>query len=146
MELFTIELVSNESAQLIHDNTLSSFTNFVPEQLNLEGQCEVAISEIYYPSIYQNVTEAKFMFFDKKHSKSSKLFYLELGLYPANTLKPKTFSFKKDTNTTKTVSKLKCLEERRKFRFTLRMNDLVLHSLVRIWDTFSEVLLVMNLE
>ena len=59
MELFTIELVSNLSAQLFPDNTLSSFTNFLPEQMKLEGQWEVAISEISYPSMYQNVTEGR---------------------------------------------------------------------------------------
>ena len=59
MELFTIELVSNLSAQLFPHNTLSSFTNFLPEQMKLEGQWEVAISEISYPSMYQNVTEGR---------------------------------------------------------------------------------------
>ena len=83
MESLTIELVSNASAQLFPDNTLSSFTNFLTEQLNLEGQWEVAISEISYPSMYQNVTEGKFMFFDKKFSKSSEFYYLEPGLYPS---------------------------------------------------------------
>ena len=34
--------------------------------------------------------------------------------------------------------------ELKKLRFTLQIKDLVLHSLVRIWDTFSELLLVMN--
>ena len=71
MESFTIELVSNASAQLFPDNTLSSFTNFLTEQPYLDGQWEVAFSEISYPSMYQNVTEGKFMFFDKKLSKSS---------------------------------------------------------------------------
>ena len=85
MESFTIELVSNASAQLFPDNTLSSLTNFLPEQLNLEGQWEVAISEISYPSMYQNVTEGKFMFFDKKLSESSEFYYLEHGLYPSIT-------------------------------------------------------------
>ena len=85
MESFTIELVSNASAQLFPDNTLSSFTNFLPEQLNQDGQWEVAISKISYPSMYQNVTEGKFMFFDKKLSKSSEFFYLEHGLYPSIT-------------------------------------------------------------
>ena len=85
MESFTIELVSNASAQIFPDNTLSSFSNFLPEQLNLEGQWEVAISEISYPSMYQNVTEGKFMFFDKKLSKSSECYYLEPGLYPSIT-------------------------------------------------------------
>ena len=85
MESFTIKLVSNASAQLFPDNTLSSCTNFLPEQLNLDGQWEVAISEISYPSMYQTVTEGKFMFFDKKLSKSSEFHYLEPGLYPSVT-------------------------------------------------------------
>ena len=42
-------------------------------------------------------------------------------------LKPWTLLFKKDTITAKTVSKLKCLEERKTLRFTLQMKDLVLH-------------------
>ena len=78
-------MVSNASAQLFPDNTVSSYANFLPEQLNLDGQGEVAISEISYPSIYQNVTEEKFMFFDKILSKSSEFYYLEPGLYPSIT-------------------------------------------------------------
>ena len=85
MESLTIELVSNASAQLFPDNTLSSFRNFLPEQLNLDGQWEVAVSGISYPSMYQNITEGKFMFFDKKLSKSSEFYYLEPGLYPSIT-------------------------------------------------------------
>ena len=85
MESFTIDLVSDASAQLFQDNTLSSFTNFLPEQLNLEGQWEVAISEISYPSKNQTVAEGKSMFFDKKLSKSSEFYYLEPGLYPSIT-------------------------------------------------------------
>ena len=85
MESFTIALDSNASAQLFPNNTLSSFTNFLTKQLNLDGQWEVAISEKSYPSMYQNVTVGKFMFFDKKLSKSSEFYYLERGLYPSIT-------------------------------------------------------------
>ena len=85
MESFTIELDSNASAQLFPDTTLSFFTNFLPEQLNLGSQWELAISEISYPSMYQNVTQGKFTFFDKKLSKSSKFHYLKAGLYPSIT-------------------------------------------------------------
>ena len=46
MDSFTMELVSNPSRELFPENTLSSLINFLPEQLNLEGQWEVAISEI----------------------------------------------------------------------------------------------------
>ena len=44
------------------------FYKILSEQLNVESQWEVAISEISYPSMYQNVTEGKFMFLDKKLS------------------------------------------------------------------------------
>ena len=85
MESFTMEMVSNASAQLFPVNTLSFFTKFLPEQLYLVGQWEVAISGISYPSLYQNIAEEKFMFFVKKLSNSSNFYYLELGLYPSIT-------------------------------------------------------------
>ena len=85
MESFTKELVSNVSAQLFPENTLRSFTNFLLEQLNLDGQSEVAISEITCPSRYQNVTQEKLLFSDKKVSKSSEFYYLKIGLYPSIT-------------------------------------------------------------
>ena len=62
MESFTIDLVSNASAQLFAVNTLSSGTKFLPKQLNLEVQWEVAISEISYLSMYQYAMEGKFVF------------------------------------------------------------------------------------
>ena len=83
MESFTIVLVSNASAQLFPDKTLSSFTNFLAEHLNLDGQWEVANSEISYPPMYQIVTEGKFMFFVKKLAKSLEFYYLQHGLYPS---------------------------------------------------------------
>ena len=85
MDSFTIELVSNASGKLFPDKTLSSSTNFLPEQINLEGQWEVAISEISYPSMYQNITVGKFKFFDKKLSKSTSTYSIEPGLYTSIT-------------------------------------------------------------
>ena len=85
MDSFTIELVSNASGELFSNNTLSSFRNFLPEQVNLEGQWDVAISEIPYPSMYQNITEGKFKFFDQKFSKSTSTDNLEPGLYTSIT-------------------------------------------------------------
>ena len=81
MDSFTIELVSKASEELFPNNTISPFTNFLPEQVNMEGQWEVAISEISYPSLYQNITEGKFKFFDRKLSKSTSTYNLEPGLY-----------------------------------------------------------------
>ena len=81
MDSFTIELVSNASSQLFPNNTLSSFTFFLPEQLILDGQCEeVAISENSYPAMYQNVTEGKLTFYDEKLSKTTEAYYLQPGL------------------------------------------------------------------
>ena len=85
MDSFTIELVSNATGDLFPDNTLSSSTNFSPEQVNLEGQWEVAISEISYPSMYQIITEGCFKFFDGKLSKSTSTYSIEPGLYTSIT-------------------------------------------------------------
>ena len=38
MDSFIKEFVSNASGELFPDNKLSFFTNFLPEQENLEGQ------------------------------------------------------------------------------------------------------------
>ena len=81
MDSFTIELVLNASAQFFPNNTLSSFTKFLPEQVNLEGHWEVAISETFYTSMYQKVTERKLMFYDEKLSKTTEAYYLAPGLY-----------------------------------------------------------------
>ena len=85
MDSFTIKLISNASGELFLDNTLSSFTNFIPGQLNLEGQWEVAISGISYPSMYQNITDGNFKFFDEKLSRSTSIYNLEPVLYTSIT-------------------------------------------------------------
>ena len=83
-----IELVFSASAQLLPDNTLSFSTDFLPEHLNLESQCEVAIFELSYPSIYQNVTE-EFKFFDENRQKFT-IWNLIFTLPSRRLLKPST--------------------------------------------------------
>ena len=61
-------------------------------------------------------------------------------------LKPRTLSLKKDTITAKIVSRLKYVEERKTLRFTFQVKNTVLHYLVRVSDTFSELMLLMNLK
>ena len=53
--------------------------------------------------------------------------------------------FKSITIKDKAVSKWKSLEENKMLRFILQMRILALRSLVRTWDTFSEVILALNL-
>ena len=67
MEALTTKLPSNASAQLFAHNTLSSFTNFLTEQLNLEARWEVAVSEKPSPLMYQNDTQGEFMISVKKY-------------------------------------------------------------------------------
>ena len=80
-----MQFVSKASAHFFPANTLSCFTNFLPDQVNLEGQWEVVFSELCYTSMYQIVTEEKFMFFDQKLSKSSEIYFLRPGLYSSIT-------------------------------------------------------------
>ena len=62
MDNFIVELVSNASSSIYPENTLASFTNFLPEQLYLDGDWEVALLEITYPALYNNITEGKFWY------------------------------------------------------------------------------------
>ena len=128
----------NCTSTSISRNTIRSNTNFLPEQPNLEGQWQIATSEKSYPSMNQNVREGMFMFFDKKPSKrlNFAIWKLVSTLPIQILLKPWSLSFRKDKIKAKTVSKLICLEERKKLRCKLEMKDLVLRSLVRTWAQF----------
>ena len=90
----------------------------------------------------------KIFFFDRKFSKSSEFYYMEPGVFPSITdiVEAMNILNQERRNHSKNCIKVKVLEERKKLRFTLQMKNPVLHSLARIWDTISEVSLVMNLE
>ena len=146
-----MELVSNASARLFPENTLSSFPNFSPEQLNLKGPWEVAISEIPSHGTHQGTKMSRrenlyFLTRNFQSRQNSTTWNLVFTLPLRILLKWWALLFKKDTITAKTGSQLKCLEDCKKLRFNLRMKDLVLYSSARIWDTFSEVMSVLNLE
>ena len=53
----------------------------------MKGEWEVAISEISYPSLYQNVTEGKFTFVAGRENTEEKRkivpMHIEPGLYPS---------------------------------------------------------------
>ena len=82
MNSFTVELVSNASFDCYPNNTLSSFTKFRPEQIHLDGEWEVAITELLYPFLYQNITEGKFFYLDEAipDTKPSDYYTLDAGL------------------------------------------------------------------
>ena len=85
MSFFTVELVSNASFDCYPNITLSSFTSFLPEQINLDGEWEVAITEMSYPSLYQNITEEKLFYLDEAtpYTKPSDYYTFDPGLYPS---------------------------------------------------------------
>ena len=85
MNSFTVELVSNASFDCYPNNTLSSFTNCLPEQINLEGEWEVSITELAYPSLYQNITDGKFFSLDAAtpDTKPSDYYRTDERLYPS---------------------------------------------------------------
>ena len=85
MNSFTVEMISNASFYCYPNNTLNSLTNFLPEQINLEGEWEVAITEQSYPSLYPNITEVKFFYLDEAtpNTKLSDNYTLDPGLYPS---------------------------------------------------------------
>ena len=98
------------------------FVQMLPEQLNLEGQWEVAISETFFPSMYQNVRLIKYMFLTRNfQSLLTSTIYNLVFTFPLRiVLKLWTLSLKKDTIKAKTVSQIKCLKEPKKLRFTLQ--------------------------
>ena len=85
MSYFNVELVSNASFDCYPKITLSSFTNFLPEQINLDGEFEVAITELSNLSSYQKITECKFFYLDEATPDIKPLDYytLDPGLYPS---------------------------------------------------------------
>ena len=61
MDSFTLEIVSSASKNFyLLENLLVSFSNFLPDQIALEGNWEIALLEISYPFLYNNITEGKF--------------------------------------------------------------------------------------
>ena len=88
------------------------------------------------------------MFFDKKLSKLLEDYYLQLGLYPYITeiVQAMNTFIQTRHNCRKALSQSKYLDERKRLRFISQIKDLVSNLSVRTWDTFSKVVLAMNLE
>ena len=82
MTSFIIELVSNGSVDVYPENSLSSFSNFLPEQISLgDDPWEVGLMEIGYPAWYNNITEGLLRY--KPDSKQKGFYEIRLrkGLY-----------------------------------------------------------------
>ena len=54
---FTITLVSSASINVFKDNALANFKNLLSEEINLQGEWRVAVTEITFPTQINNVTD-----------------------------------------------------------------------------------------
>ena len=69
---FTVHLISTASMDYFPDNTLASFRNFCKEEIALEGDWRVALSEIIFPTKLNNVTDEEFTYFRASEVVASK--------------------------------------------------------------------------
>ena len=61
---FSVVFVLNASFDCYPNNSMSPFTNFFPEHINLEKEYAVSTTELSYPSLYQTVRK-KFFYLDE---------------------------------------------------------------------------------
>ena len=95
--------------------------------------------------MYQNVTEGKFMFFDKKLLKSSEFYYLEPGLFPPLRVIVEAMNtrIQQRHNHSKNCITAKVSRRTQKVEVYLGNKG---SGLAQVWDIFSDVLLAMDLE
>ena len=88
------------------------------------------------------------MFSDKKLSKLLEFYYLQSGLYPSITdnFEAMTTLIQQRHKHTENCITAEVSRRTQEYEVSPASENLVLHTLVRIWDTFSEVMLLMSLE
>ena len=68
---FTITLVSSASMNIFNDNSLASFKNLLSENIDLQGEWRVALTEKTFPTHINNVTDTKLVNYKKDKVKAS---------------------------------------------------------------------------
>ena len=68
---FTITLVSSASMNIFNNNSLASFKNLLSENIDLQGEWRVALTEITFPTHINNVTDTKLVYYKKDKVKAS---------------------------------------------------------------------------
>ena len=62
---FTSTLVSSPSMNVFEDNTLANFKNLLSEEINLQAEWRVAVTEITLPTQINNITDNKTVYYKK---------------------------------------------------------------------------------
>ena len=98
--------------------------------------------------MYQKVAVGKLMFFDKKLSKSSEFYYLEPGSYPSITdiVEAMNTPIQERHKHSENCLTVKVSRRTQKVEIYLAYEGSGLAFFSMVWDFFSEVMLVMNLE
>ena len=124
--------------------------NCFPDLLNLECQWGIASSQVSYQSMYQNVTEGKFAFFDQKNFQSclKPTLWNSVSAPPFLTLL--NTLLRERPNHSQSCVKVKVSRRPPKIeiylareRSGLAFFRMVLHSLVCCWEKFSVAMLAM---
>ena len=68
---FSITLVSSASMNIFIDNSLASFKNLLSEDIDLQGEWSVALSEITFPTHFNNVIDTKIVYYKKDKVRAS---------------------------------------------------------------------------
>ena len=63
---FTMTLVSSASRNVFKDNTLANFKNLLSEEVSLQGEWRVAVTEITFSAQINNVTGNNIVYIKKK--------------------------------------------------------------------------------
>ena len=63
---FTVYLVSSASMSVFTDNTLASFKNLFSEEIILDGDWRVALSEVIFPAYFYSVVDTEVRVYRKK--------------------------------------------------------------------------------
>ena len=70
-ESFTVTLVSSASMKIFSENSLANFKNILNEEINLQGEWKVALTEITFPVHINNVTDTKLIYYKKDKVRAS---------------------------------------------------------------------------
>ena len=69
---FTVTVVSSASMNIFSENSLANFKNLLNEEINLQGEWKVALTEITLPAHINNVTDTKLIYYKKTKSEQVK--------------------------------------------------------------------------
>ena len=85
---FTIDLISNASMEIFGENTMAKFRNQLAQPLMLEGEWQVALSSISFPSNINNINSDGLVVYvnsgaelDASHNRSGHLRKIRKGIY-----------------------------------------------------------------